>query len=183
MGQKVLGIILLLFFGLVLYGQISGERPATLPRELLRPQYGEEPRFPRDYVIGELGQGDAPEGSYQAARRFLADLVSAQGRTAALPEHRRTAVMEPIAGLGIRAWRIGGGRMENDGSISFLVRFLGREKGITGELYLRQEEAATSGETAPRWTVDDILLEAPRSLAEGKYSPGAAEMTPYERFF
>jgi hypothetical protein len=35
----------------------------------------------------------------------------------------------------------------------------------------------------PRWRVDDILLESPRSLTDGKYGPGGADMTPYERFF
>jgi len=35
----------------------------------------------------------------------------------------------------------------------------------------------------PRWRVDDILLEPPRHLTDGKYGPGGADMTPYERFF
>ncbi|MDR2073239.1 MAG: hypothetical protein LBP60_07385, partial [Spirochaetaceae bacterium] len=110
MGQKVLGmvIITLFFFGLFLWAQIPGESPSALPLELLRPQYGEEPRFPRDYVIGELGQGDAPEGSYQAAKRFVADLVLRNGRAGGMPEQKRISILERIAGLGIRTWRIGG---------------------------------------------------------------------------
>ncbi|MDR2072525.1 MAG: hypothetical protein LBP60_03725, partial [Spirochaetaceae bacterium] len=83
---------------------------------------------------------------------------------------------------------IGGGRVESDGSVSFLIRFLGREKSITGELYLWQEENAANSpggavEPGLRWKIDDILLEAPRNLAEGKYSPGGADTTLYERFF
>jgi hypothetical protein len=36
-----------------------------------------------------------------------------------------------------RIFRLGGGREEQDGSVSFLVRFAGREQGITGELFVR----------------------------------------------
>ncbi|MDR2313529.1 MAG: hypothetical protein LBE02_03265 [Spirochaetaceae bacterium] len=182
MGQKVLGIVILLFFGLLLWAQISGESPSTLPRELLRPQYGEEPRFPRDYVIGDLGQGDAPEGAYQTARRFLADLASGNLKAGTLPEQKQISVLERIGGLGLRTWRIGGGRVESDDSVSFLIRFLGREKSVTGELYLWQEEN-NAAETGVPWKIDDIVLEAPRNLAEGKYSPQGADTTPYERFF
>ena len=39
-----------------------------------------------------------------------------------------------------RSFRLGGGREEPDGSFSFLVRFVGRDQGITGELFVRFEE-------------------------------------------
>jgi hypothetical protein len=109
------------------------------------------------------------------------------------PEHKRLSALQGIASLGTRSWRVGGGRVEPDGSISFLIRFLGREKSVTGELYLRRtepvvktgddaEEPAESEESAA-WQVDDVLLEPPHSLIEGKYSPGGSDMIPYERFF
>jgi hypothetical protein len=39
-----------------------------------------------------------------------------------------------------RTYRLGSGREEADGAVSFLVRFVGREQGITGELYVRLQE-------------------------------------------
>ena len=212
LGQKVLCAGIVIFFCILLAAQTSmrieelraGET-ASLPLELLRPRYGEEPRFPQDYVIGRLGRCDAPEESYQYARRLTAGLAGGNGKTNGVifPEHKRLSVLQGIAGLGTRSWRVGGGRVEPDGSISFLIRFLGREKSITGELYLRRpepagtqgiaEETAGSEKTAEReesaehedaaWRVDDILLEPPRGLVEGKYSPGGSDMIPYERFF
>jgi hypothetical protein len=267
-GRKIPVITLLFFVALAVFAQLPGADPSTLPRDILRPQYGEEPRFPKDYVIGKLGRGDASEESYQAAKRIMASLVSGDGRTSLVlfPERKRRAVLDALTALGSRAWRIGGGRNEPDGSVSFLIRFLGREKSITGELYLRYETAApaepagggsggaesggaesggagnggdataaenpeagqkaaaqtaaqavaepaetgqeTSAQAAAQadaqavaesagaavsgessvgkgayWRVDDVLLEPPSSLAEGKFSPGGADMTPYERFF
>jgi hypothetical protein len=186
LGHRVLFIGVLLLFALTLFAQISGSGDSLLPLDVLRPQYGEEPRFPTDYVIGELGRCDASEESYQLAMRLMVSLVSGSGKTAQLvfPEQKRLSALEGLRPLGLRSWRIGGGRVEPDGSVSYLVRFLGRERSITGELFLRREEAAAGGEeTGAVWQLDDLLLESPRSLAEGKYSPGGADMTPYERFF
>jgi len=268
LGQKILVISVFLFFGLALFAQnenrgVSGT--SAMPLELLRPRYGEEPRFPKDYVIGELGRGDATEETYQFARKIVASLVAGNGRVdeVVFPEQKRLAALDRLGAIGVRSWRVGGGRSEGDGGYSFLVRFLGRERSITGELYLQwqtpivieeveaepvqtalgleetaaetenaepghtepgnvaatgPETAATEtgdtpaeteataeadGETAPgidpgvetvikeepkmedkpHWRVDDLLLEPPRSLSDGKYGPGGADMTPYERFF
>ncbi len=48
-----------------------------------------------------------------------------------------------------RYFRLGSGREEPDGSVSFLVRFAGREQGITGELYIRFEERVTNPPPPP----------------------------------
>jgi len=312
LGQKILIISVFLYFGLAfglaVFAQndnrgVSGT--SAMPLELLRPQYGEDPRFPQDYVIGELGRGGATVETYKLAREIVASLVAGDGRVdqVAFPEHKRLAALNRLSGLGVRSWRVGGGRSEGDGGYSFLVRFLGRERSITGELYLQWEtpvvideveaeavessmsppaetdtvaetegvapetgNAATEpGNTAtetrrtepengaaaeprtataesvaaemdnataelrttaeetesaetdpeaavaetededakpvvepgvetvikeepkledkPHWRVDDLLLEPPRGLAEGRYGPGGADMTPYERFF
>lgn len=159
---------------------------SSLPPELRRPRHGEEPRFPQDYVIGRLGRCDAPEESYRQARLLTASIAAGNGKTEEVffPEQKRLSALESLSGIGTRNWRVGGGKIEPDGSVSFLIRFLGREKSITGELYLRRDEsAAKRGEENPAWQVDDVLLENPRSLAEGKFSPGGADMAPYERFF
>ena len=201
MGQKVLVIGFLLVFCLLFTAQTRRSNDtsnpggiSSLPPELLRPRYGEEPRFPQDYVIGALGRGDASEESYRYARQIAAGLASGNGRTEGVEfsEQKRLSVLRTIAGLGTRSWRVGGGRVEPDGSVSYLIRFLGRENSVTGELYLRREEfnPVSEPELEPEkegngffWRVDDILLESPRKLSEGKYSPGGADMSAYERFF
>jgi len=278
LGQKILVIGIVLFFGLALglavFAQnenrgVSGT--SALPLELLRPRYGEDPRFPKDYVIGELGRGGATEETYQIARKIVASLAAGDGNVDEIvfPEQKRRAALNRLDGLGVRSWRVGGGRSEGDGGYSFLVRFLGRERSVTGELYLQwqtpivideievdpeqtaltleetsetegtaaetenaatetgstepettmSESLAEEGEAAetedpeataeadeetpseidpgvetvineepkledtPHWRVDDILLEPPRGLSDGRYGPSGADMAPYERFF
>jgi hypothetical protein len=181
-------IVLLLFPILALFAQDSGGSP--VPETLLRPQYGETPQFPLDYAIGELGRGDAPEEAYQSARFLSAGLFrgdsSARG---AVPEDDWNRIQESISALGPRIFRIGGGRTEADGSVSFLIRFIGREQAIKGELYLRRvnsgQEAADAETGAPSyvWQAEDLLLEEPALLTMGKYGPGSQDMTVYERFF
>jgi len=249
LGQKILVIGVFFFFGLTLFAQndIRGASgTSALPLELLRPRYGEEPRFPKDYVIGELGRGDATEETYQMARKIVASLSAGNGlvEEVVFPRQKRLAALGQLSALGVRSWRVGGGRSEGGGGYSFLVRFLGRERSVTGELYLQwqtpvvieeveaepvqtalgSEEAAEPGTTEPEnaivetglapaeskdaetgreidpgvetvikeepkmddiphWRVDDLLLEPPRSLADGLYGPGGADMAPYERFF
>jgi len=221
-GKRILETGILILFGILFIAQTTGPNgtkqltpPANerLPPELLRPRYGEDPCFPHDYVIGRLGRCDATEESYRLAQFVAASLAAGTGKTDGVifPEQKRLSALEGIAGFGTRRLRVGGGRNEPDGSVSFLIRFLGREKSITGELYLRWEEpkavramdimASTAGfdedlamkitpaentepkERAAGWYVDDIFLESPRGLTEGKFGPNAADMTPYERFF
>ncbi|MDR1930473.1 MAG: hypothetical protein LBQ44_07580 [Treponema sp.] len=163
--------------------------PGIIPEALVRPQYGEAPRFPRDYVIGELGQGEAPEEAYQYARSIAAALMGGGAVSVSIPEEELNRSREAVAALGPRAFRIGGGRYEADGSVSFLIRFLGREQALSGEIYLRtvnqDMEDAEAGIEAPqyRWQAEDILLEEAAPLLKGVYGPGSADMTVYEKFF
>jgi hypothetical protein len=150
----------------------SQEEPLVLPAELLRPQYGESLRFPRDYGIGELGRGDAGEDAYRAARRLMEGL-NKNGTDA--PEYVKTAAA-PLKTAEIRIIRIGGGRDDN-GGVSFLVRFLGREKAFSGELYL------TRSDQSEPWQIDDFILEAGRPLSDGLFTPESAGLSVYERFF
>jgi hypothetical protein len=115
----------------------------SIPEELLRPRKSEAPRYPIDTVIGELGQGKAPQEAYEIARNAAA---------AFLAGNINAGVLSPASKLYLEGWmdmlndvspqffRLGGGREEPDGSVSFLVRFAGREQGITGELFIRAEE-------------------------------------------
>ena len=220
LGQKILSAGILFLFGILVLAQTgipqsdeASGATAMPPLELLRPRYGEEPRFPQDFVIGALGRGDASEESYRYALLLTAGLAGGNGavRGVRFPEQKRLSIVHSLSGLGmVRSWRVGGGRIEPDGSVSFLIRFLGRERSITGELYLRQAEPpaaqeqqrqiteievfdAAEGEYTTQsppetepvywWLVDDLLLEPPRGLAEGRFGPRGADMTPYERFF
>ncbi|MDR2768593.1 MAG: hypothetical protein LBB82_09750 [Treponema sp.] len=230
-------------FVIFLIPLLLSQAASAVPEALFRPRYGDEPLFPRDYVIGELGRGGASEEAYQNARLVLAALVYGNdaGESVRFPDSVRRRVKPVLTALGVRTYRLGGGRNEGDGGVSFLIRFLGRSQSITGELYLRRLEtpaAEDDGDEAPAglseaagapvpagdgeaadapvaassgdepvtagaittgeassvqkekppalmalWELDDILLDSPRPLTEGKYSPGAADMTPYERFF
>jgi hypothetical protein len=81
-----------------------------------------------------------------------------------------------------RTYRVGEGREEADGSCSFLVRFLGRELGIAGELYLRPEEVQGENAGAGTWRLDDLLLEEAHSLGEIADEP-LFDLPPYERLY
>lgn len=155
-----------------LYPVFSQEEPFALPAELLRPKYGESPRFPKDYGIGELGRGDAGEDAYRAARRLLESLIE---NGADAPEYVKTAAA-PLKTAEIRRIRIGGGQT-GSGGVSFLVRFLGREEAFSGELYLTRSDQSES------WRIDDFILEAGRPLSDGLFTPESAGLSVYERFF
>jgi hypothetical protein len=114
--------------------------------------------------------------------------------------------MNALNTINPRSFRIGNGREEPDGSVSFLVRFVGREEGITGELFIRFEERATTpppqarepaadGEEeeplpAPQpivsrnWVFEDLILEEPRGRDEENMAARQRyDFSPYERFF
>jgi hypothetical protein len=112
----------------------------SIPEELLRPKRGEEARFPVDTVIGELGQGEAPSAAYSYAKTIAAGLISANkehpglaGISAALKEEYFSVLEEVYP----RSYRLGGGREEADGAISFMIRLIGKDSGVTGELFVR----------------------------------------------
>jgi len=151
--------------------------PRTVPDVLRRPQLGEPPRLPQDFEIGDLGQGQAPDGAYLFARNVLAALAASNSEApalAAFPSARIANHIEEIGGIEPLSFRIGGGRVEGDESVSFLVRFIGNEQSITGELFLL--------EGSDSWLLDDLILEEPRSLAEIRDAHRFI-FSPYERFF
>jgi hypothetical protein len=149
----------------------------VIPEQIRRPARGEDPRYPRDTVIGELGRGQASEGAYRFARNLFQALLGGTTDTAILSSVSaglRAEITETVEAINAKKYRIGGGREEDDGSISFLFHILGREQGAAGELYLRRE-----GET---WQADDIIIEEPRDILEGK-EMYPYDFIPYERFF
>ena len=164
------------FFSQMIIAQDAYTSVVPVPEALRRPERGEAPRYPEDLVIGELGQGEAPQGAYLLAQEILSAL--ARGRNDA-PVLLRSSpitedILEEVGSLGTRSYRIGGGRYESDGSVSFLVRFIGRTESITGELFVRFETSA--------WLLDDLMLEekVPLSSLRDDYR---YDFSPYERFY
>jgi hypothetical protein len=157
--------------------QDEGFGAGTVPEALRVPQRGEAPRYPKDAVIGELGRGRAPEEAYRHARLCLEALLSGNREAAPLLKEDKTLIdrlFEELEGVEPRQFRLGGGREEDDGTVSFLVRFLGREKGKAGELFLLQRDET--------WLIDDLLLEEEQDLAEIREAY-RFDFSPYERFY
>ena len=176
-GQKILIFTIVILFCFLLVAQTANSNRAenpmgvsALPPELLRPRYGESPHFPQDYVIGTLGRCDASEESYRYARLIVAGLAAGNGKAEGVvfPEQKRLSVLKSISGLGTRSWRVGGGRVEPDGSVSYLIRFLGRENSVTGELYLRREEIKTEQEIKPEQEIKQETEIKPETENEVK---------------
>ena len=172
-------LILLLIFPNNAFSQDSSMNfpGGSVPEILRRPAWGEAPRFPRDMVIGELGQGTAPYGAWTLANAFLSALLVRNPNNPAFSTVDANVTERSFAALNsINPFRyhIGGGRIEPDGTVSFLVRFLGREQWIAAELYLQLN--------GNDWTLDDFILEEARNL-EDAVNPYPHNFTPYERFF
>jgi hypothetical protein len=149
----------------------------TIPETLLMPLRGEASRFPRDMVIGTLGQGTAPDAAWRYANNFITALMARQTDNSILTRENSSLLescLNALDAINPLKYHLGGGRTEPDGTVSFLVRFLGTEQWIAGELYLRPD--------GNNWRLDDLVLEEARDHIEGN-SPYQYNFSPYERFF
>jgi len=136
-------IALFLLVAAYIFPQDEMPERSSIPQELLRPRRGEAPRYPVDMVIGALGQGDASSEAYATARKTAAALLAGNMNVPVLSSVNKVFLedcMTRLKGINPQSFRLGSGREEPDGSFSFLVRFIGREEGITGELFVRFEE-------------------------------------------
>ncbi|MCL2185934.1 MAG: hypothetical protein FWB86_08815 [Treponema sp.] len=175
--------------------EITRAARGSIPEALLRPNRSEAPRYPIDTVIGELGRGEAPEGGYVFANSICEGLVSGEMSHRALSSISasiRESYLSSIEIINPLSYRIGGGREEADGAISFLVRFIGREQGITGELFIRlireviknEDDTSEEDRTRTYWRFDELLLEEVKDKeTELKESIYLNDFNPYERFF
>ena len=144
----------------------------SIPEILRRPDRGEAPRYPIDVVIGSLGRGSAPEGAYNYALNLLSAMVA--GNTANAGQVLTREIMGEVTSLRPRSYRLGGGRTEADGFVSFLIRLLSQNESITGELFIRLEEDG--------WILDGIILEDRQDISS--IQGGARfDFSPYERFY
>jgi len=153
----------------------------SIPEELLRPKRGEAPRYPIDIVIGELGKGTASDAAFSFANYISAAFLSGDMENAALADIDSTLRQSLLSELEVATplnYRLGGGREEADGAISFLVRFIGKDQAISGELYIRFVSA--SG----KWIFEELLLEEAKDRdTEQKESAYRNDFYPYERFY
>jgi hypothetical protein len=150
-----------------------------VPDSLKRPERGEAPRYPKDLVIGDLGQGEASEEAYLYARNILSAIAAGRRDASVLANSGFScaeSIFDNVRSIRPRDSRLGGGRYEPDGCVSFLFRIIGQQESITGELFIRQAEA--SG----RWLLDDIIVEGKRALSDIRDSY-RYNFTPYERFY
>jgi hypothetical protein len=164
----------------------------SIPEELLRPKRGEAPRYPIDIVIGEMGKGTASDAAFSFANYIGSAFLS--GNTdnpalASIDSSLRQSLLSSLDVIVPLSFRLGGGREEADGAVSFLIRFIGRDQGITGELYIRYVSRQTKGDdgevkTSGRWVFEELLLEEARNRdVEQKESMYRNDFYPYERFY
>jgi hypothetical protein len=147
-------------------GELAGNTGFFPPDSVRRPFRDELVRLPTDVIIGELGMGAAPSGAYLFAKDFMESLIH-QNDTAPIFSGVDNALLyflfEEIEFLEPYAFRLGGGRFEPDGAVSFLVRFIGREKSMTGEMYL-MEQSNEDGSVS--WLLDDFIVEESIDIIE-----------------
>jgi len=155
-----------------------------VPDVLRRPERGEAPRYPKDLVIGDLGQGEASEGAYLYARSILTALTAGRRDAQVLTNTGFSftdSMFDNIRSIRPRDSRLGGGRNEPDGCVSFLIRIIGPSESITGELFIRVADAMDST-AAGRWLLDDLILEGKKTLTDIRDSY-RYDFSPYERFY
>jgi hypothetical protein len=133
-----------------------------------------------DTAIGALGRGEAPEEAYGFARQVAAALAAGNQDAPSLKAMNsvsREAFISTLNTINPRSYRLGSGREEPDGAFSFLVRFLGREQGITGELYVSRQDRGqpASGRAGDAQPEDGASEETgPAETAGGFEEAGSA---------
>jgi hypothetical protein len=185
--KKKFFCIIFLFF--ITFLSVHSQTRGSIPEALLRPGWGESSRYPFDLVIGELGQGKAPAAAYAYANTIAEGLLSGQVTHSALVSvdpALRESYLSTLEKIAPRSYRLGGGRLEPDGVVSFLVRFIGRDYGITGELYIifSTRQMQEDGDEIGRWILDELLFEKAKSHNDiNKEVMNRLDLLPYERFF
>jgi len=191
--MRVFIVVTLSFlFSAFAFSQDASISRGSIPEDLLRPAKGEAPRYPEDIIIGELGRGTASQAAYFYANSVVTGLMSGlMGHPAlsSIDSVIRESHISAIKLVNPISFRIGAGRVEADGAASFLIRFIGKEQGIIGELYIKYHSRQLEGQsgettTAGSWVFDELILEEARSLdVEFKEAMNRLDFNPYERFY
>jgi len=197
-----LRVLCLVSFLLIISASVPAQEQASrgsIPEELLRPGKGEVARYPIDTVIGELGRGTASQAAYSFAGSIAAGFLSGEKghpSLAVVNSGLRENYLSILETIEPGSYRIGGGKEEADGAVSFMIRFIGRESAITGELFIKYvtkqvERVSEDGEeeSAPpvitgSWVFDDLILEEAKTREEEQREHlQRFDFSPYERFF
>jgi hypothetical protein len=136
-------------------------------------------------IIGSLARGNVSAAAYTCAREVMNVLIRVNREApvlSAVNSEDLEKLFSDLGKIGPRKFRLGEGREEADGAVSFLVRFIGRERGIAGELYVRSMAVEGEGQGEAVWRLDDLILEEARGLDEVIEGP-SFDFPPYERFF
>ncbi|MDR0382819.1 MAG: hypothetical protein LBH50_02410 [Spirochaetaceae bacterium] len=174
---------LFLILGLTLSGLCFAQNDGgssfsgVVPEVLKRPARETEWIYPADAVIGQLGEGEASAAANAYARTVLRNLLRRNEEAPSLKDvdpGQLGDVMTKLGETDPRKVRMGGGRDETDGSVSFLFRFIGRENDLSGELYIRDEDG--------NWKTEDIIVNGVQKISR-ESDAFAAVYTPYERFY
>ena len=189
--MRVFGLSILLFLICAsIFSQENAVSRGSIPEDLLRPAKGESPRYPIDIVIGELGRGSASAAAYFYANSVVTGFMSGlMGHPAlsSIDSVLRESYLSAIRLVNPVSFRIGAGRVEADGAASFLVRFIGKERGIIGELYIRYRSGQTEEQgssAAGSWVFDELILdEAKGRDVEQREAANRVDFNPYERFY
>jgi hypothetical protein len=169
-------LVALLAGGTAGFSQDDGS--VTIPDAIRRPSRTETPRYPRDSVIGDLGQGELPQEDLNYVSNVLRALM--QGREQSplllpLNEGMSREFIDKLQAIRAYKFRVGGGKKIVDGAGSFLFRYIGRDGQLGGAMYFVRDEDG--------YTLDDIILEEiPPNVLDGE-KDRLSDLFPYERFY
>ena len=146
--------------------------------DLRVPNSTEALRLPADYEIGPLGWGDADQDAYDTAATALDKLAKAEKSEKSTDPTIDEQSRSNLVALGPDPQvHIGGPLVQEEGTLSFLVRFIGKELTCAGEIHL-----ASSVDGA--WTVDSLILDLPvLKVQEGDKGGVSFDPLTYKRFF
>jgi len=146
--------------------------------DLRVPNSTEALRLPSDYEIGPLGWGDSDQAAYNVAMTALLTAAKTGKAEKAGDAYLDEQSLKNLAALGSNPQvHIGGPLVQVEGTLSFLVRFIGKELTCAGEIHL---VSAEGGE----WTVDALILDLPvLKVQEGDTGGLSFDPLTYKRFF
>jgi hypothetical protein len=122
------------------------------------PTGSEAVRLPQDFVIGKIGDEGVGANAYHFAFDFLSSLARSEEVKRFYTDRGRQeaeSIAPILAPLLPASVRVGSGSAEGEGGVSFLIRFVGKERSVTGELHLIRSSSA--------WLVDELILDEPVS--------------------
>jgi hypothetical protein len=117
---------------------------------------GEAPRYPEDFAIGSLGRGGIDPQAYAAARSILGGMRSGVSLSTFFPGMalgERNRIKGSLDAVRASTIRIGGGRVEQGGGISFLIRLIGPDLSLAGEIYVIYKDGS--------WIGEDVRMDEP----------------------